>query len=387
MRLCVPVRLLLVVLLMGGLTSCALPQVSAEARLFLPLEIELLDVTTLPPQTFAATTVGGLSAITYDAARDVFYALSDDRSRFAPARFYTLNIATDTSQLDAPQIQAVGITAVTTLKDAAGNEYPSDRLDAEGLVLSPRRTLFVSSEGVAATQAPPALNEYDIETGILQTELRLPERFFPAPPSDASKTAQGVRENLGFEALTINPTSSAGAFEPFRLFTATESALAQDFDQDPENPLISRFLHYLVGPDQATFIAEYAYPLELEPLGAVVNGLTELLAIDQGGHFLGIERVYGLRGFAVKLWQLATGGATDISTRVRLSNLDNIQPIQKQLLLDFETLESPVAIENLEGMTLGPPLPDGAMSLWLISDNNFSEEQSTQIWWFRLAIA
>jgi len=57
-------------------------------------------------------------------------------------------------------------------------------------------------------------------------------------------------------------------------------------------------------------------------------------------------------------------------------------------VLDFSTLDLPVAaIDNLEGMTLGPPLPDGSTSLWLLSDDNFDDDQTTQVWLFRLAIA
>jgi len=312
------------------LSGCSLPQVSAEDRLFLPLQVELLDIATLPPQTFADTPVGGLSALTYDRQRDIFYALSDDRGNLAPPRFYTLNIDTDVANPTAPSIESVTVTAVTTLKDADGNEYERDRLDPEGMVLSPRQTLLIASEGVAASQTPPALNEYDLQTGVLKTEFRLPQRFIPAAATEETGTAIGVRDNLGFEALALGPTSSAGAFEPFRVFMGTESALAQDYDADPANPLVSRFLHYLLGPNQSTFIAEYAYPLELEPLGGVVNGLTELVAIDQGGHFLALERVYGIRGFEVKLFQLATGGATDVSTAANLPPLENISPIQKQ---------------------------------------------------------
>lgn len=370
------------------LNSCALPQVSAEERLFLPLQVELLDVAELPQQTFAETPIGGLSALTYDSQRDVFYALSDDRGNLAPPRFYTLKLRTALASDDQPEIQTIEVQSVTTLKDQSGNEYLSDRLDPEGLVLSPRQTLFISSEGVAASQSPPTLNEYELTTGELKTEIRIPQRFIPAAATTDSDTAAGIRNNLGFEALAISPTSNAGAFEPFRLFMATESALAQDYDADPANPLISRFLHYLIGPDQSTFIAEYAYPLDLEPMGTVVNGLTELVTLDQGGHFLALERVYGIRGFEVKLFQLATGGATDISTSASLPPLENINLIEKQLILDFSTLDLPVAaIDNLEGMALGPPLPDGSTSLWLISDDNFSDDQTTQVWLFRLAIA
>ena len=83
----------------------------------------------------------------------------------------------------------------------------------------------------------------------------------------------------------------------------------------------------------------------------------------------------------MKLWQLATGGATDTSTLARL-NLDTLRPIQKQLVLDFNALGPPV--DNLEALALGPPLPDGSQSLWVLSDDNFSEEQTTQLWLLRL---
>ena len=48
--------------------------------------------------TFAGTTVGGLSSITYDKQRGVFYAISDDQ---VGVRFYTLRI--DVS--DTPSMQ------------------------------------------------------------------------------------------------------------------------------------------------------------------------------------------------------------------------------------------------------------------------------------------
>jgi 3-phytase len=35
------------------------------------------------------TPIGGLSGVTYDAVNKRFYAISDDRSQVAPARFYT----------------------------------------------------------------------------------------------------------------------------------------------------------------------------------------------------------------------------------------------------------------------------------------------------------
>ncbi|PSN11258.1 endonuclease/exonuclease/phosphatase, partial [filamentous cyanobacterium CCP5] len=131
-------------------------------------------------------------------------------------------------------------------------------------------------------------------------------------------------------------------------------------------------------------ISEHRYPLDLEPSGAIVNGLSELLLIDQGGHFLALERVFGLRGFQVKLYQIATGGATDTSGIPSLDgSLDGVNPIRKRLLLDFASLGL-ADLDNLEGMTLGPPLPNGDRSLIVVSDNNLEADQPSQFWLLRL---
>ncbi len=368
----------LILLLVLMFTSCAIPQIKAEDRLFLPLAVELLDVYTLPPQSFEGTTVGGLSALAYDRPRDLLYALSDDRGQFGPARFYTLAIALKPS--GPPKFDTVTLRAVTPLRDAEGQPYPQGSVDPEGMALSPRDTLFISSEGDVRQNAPPFIGEFDRQTGQILATLPLPERYLP---DDPNRPSRGVQNNLSLEALTVTGTSGAGMIEPFRLFAATESALVQDYNEDPSQPLNSRFLHYLIGDDQTTPIAEHRYPLDLEPSGAVINGLTALLAIDPAGHFLALERAFGLRGVQVKLFQLATGGAADTSTIPSLrGDVSGLAPIRKQQLLDFA--ETPLAVDNLEGMTLGPRLPDGSQSLLLVSDNNFEGDRATQLLLLRL---
>lgn len=371
----------LLISLMLGISGCSIPQVSAEQRLFLDLSLDVLDVYTLPPQMVEETPVGGLSAIAYDPQRDRLYAVSDDRSRLAPARFYTLQLQLDTTDRQAPKIQAVNVESVTLLRNQAGETYAPGSLDAEGLALSPRQTLMISSEGDLTQGIPPALGEYDLATGQIQTTFRLPDRYLPNPESSSP---QGVQNNLGLEALAVNVMPMGNAWvEPFRLFTAPESALLQDYDGDPAQPLHIRLLHYLIGQGQSTLISEHLYPLELEASGTLLNGLSDFLVLDQSGHFLALERTFGLKGMGAKLFQLSTGGATDTSTLPSLKgNSDTIIPIRKQLELDFATLNQP--LDNLEGITLGPPLPDRSQSLILISDNNFREDQATQIWLLRL---
>lgn len=61
--------------------------------------------------------------------------------------------------------------------------------------------------------------------------------------------------------------------------------------------------------------------------------------------------------------------------------LGQIEPLKKRLLLDLRQLG--IELDNLEGMTLAP-LPDGSQGLLLVSDDNFRDEQVTQLLIFRL---
>ena len=62
--------------------------------------------------------------------------------------------------------------------------------------------------------------------------------------------------------------------------------------------------------------------------------------------------------------------------------LGTLQPVRKTLLLDLRTLGIP--LDNVEGMTIGPDLPDGRRSLVLVSDNNFAAGQFTQFLLFAM---
>jgi hypothetical protein len=391
-----PLAVLSVVLVAIALlvSSCTIPQVSVEDRTFLNLSLEFLDEYRLPKTTLENTPVGGLSGLVYDRTRDRFLAVSDDRSEFAAARFYTLKL--NLAATEQPTIASVTVEKVTPLLTEDGKPYPKGTLDPEGIVITPRQTVMISSEGVARDQIKPFIDEFDLETGQWRNRLPIPERF---NPKEVDSQRYGVRDNYGFEALTLMAASTTGAqVEPFRVFAGAESALYQDLPPDvkldpvpdgaeipplPTIPLSARFLHYLVG-DLPTLISEHLYPLDAPVEGATFYGLTELFALDQGGHFLSIERTFRPgSGIGAKLYQIATGGATDISNITRLrGNTNGITPIQKRLVSDLGTLG--VKLGNLEGIAYGPRLPDGSQSLVIVGDDNFSDEDLTQFLLFRV---
>ncbi|MBD1845558.1 phytase [Cyanobacteria bacterium FACHB-63] len=339
--------------------------------------------------------VGGLSGIVYDAANDRYYAISDDRS--SNARFYTAAIDLSDGELDSGD---VNFTNVTQLKDANGNPFAANTLDPEGIALTKNATVFISSEGeVSANRVlNPFINEFNLSTGQQIRALPIPAKFLPVIQDtngngqlDTGETQlSGVQNNLAFESLTITPDQTF-------LFTATENALVQDGSAASlTSGSRNRIVQYNLITGQPE--KEYLYitdPVALPPNpenGFATNGLVDLLAIDDRGTFLALERSFstgavgtpGNTGNTIKLYEISLQGATDISFYDSLNNisaslLEKIQPARKQLLLNFDDLELFTGTDNIEGISFGPRLPDGRRSLIVTSDNNFSPTQFTQI--------
>jgi hypothetical protein len=379
--------ILLITVLSFTITACSPLQArTSQQRRFLDLSLEFLGEYQLPKMKFKETTVGGLSALTYDRQRNKFYALSDDRSQLAPARFYTLGLYFQNTDPEKIAIEKVEIEDVTFIQDDQGQPYPKGSLDPEGIALSPRETVFISSEGVPSQGITPFIREFDLQTGKQKQDLSIPEHYFRDEASQDGEPLGGMQDNLGFESLTLEPISLASASgDPFRLFTATESALFQDkLPADSEEQTRIRMMQYLIGNiARPMVVSEHLYLLDPTPTGAIDNGLTEVVTVDTGGHFLSLERTYGMLGSNAKIFQVATGAATDTSTIASLKgNISRVEPVRKKLLLNLGDLG--IYIDNLEGMALGPRLPDGSQSLIVVSDDNFSEKQITQFLVFRL---
>lgn len=369
---------LLGIVILGFLITCCASPVLAQDRVFINLSLDFLGEYKLPQMKFLDTPVGGFSAITYDRQRDRFYALCNDQSVLSPARFYTLKLTPNSEKIG---IQKIDIESVTFLTDKNGQTYPKGTIDPKGIANTPQQTVFIATSGIASNSVAPSVQEFDLKTGQLRTSLPIPERYLP-DAGDQKELAKGVQENSGFASLTLNPTGSRASGEPINLFTATEFTLMQDLDPaSSEKGSKSRLLHYLTGYGPPELISEYLYRLDPAPDGA--HDLVELLALDQGGHFLSLERSRGRLNSNARIFQMTTGGATDTSRIASLKGaLNGIQPVKKKLLLDLNELG--ISLDNLQGMTLGPRLSDGTQSLLLVSNNNFVKEQGSQFLLFRL---
>ncbi len=311
------------------------------------------------------TEFGGISGITYDANQQKYYAISDERSQKAPARFYGLKI-------DFNPVRVLPEITVTTLSNESQQTFPPGTLDPEGIALTNQQTFWISNE-----QIPPWIKEFSLEGKHIKT-LPIPEKYIP----DAQNT-KGVRDNLSLESLTITPDNQW-------LFTATENALIQDGSPATLNQgSPSRLLQYnlLTGKPEKEFlyVTEPVADAPKPPESLHTNGLVELLAIDETD-LLSLERSYSHGvGNTILLFEVSLANASNIQTINSLSAVDisQIRPAEKRLLLDLRSLNIP--LDNIEAMTFGPILPDGRRSLILISDNNFNPLQVTQILVFALS--
>jgi hypothetical protein len=362
----------------------------AASRIFREMKLSFIGEYRLPQIMYNKTPVGGLSGITYDRVRDVFYAVSDDRSSYAPARFYTLKLVAEKRPNNLPKFIDMRVIGMTTIRDKNGNPYPLGAIDCEGISLTSRGTIVISSEGdrgavVKNTSINPFVGEFNLQTGKLIQYLTIPTRYLP----DIEKQ-RGIQNNMGFESLSVAP-----APEPINLFTATEANLVQDLTPPIPNenivprPLRVRWLHYILD-GAPRILGEYFYELNLPPLGAIEQGLSDILSIDNTGRFITMERSLGLTGFKIELFQASMAGASDTKAIESLNYRSiptsvprRVQPIHKLPLLNLSTLQ--IRLDNLEGMTFGPQLPDGRQTLLLVSDNNFRpDDQITQFLWLAI---
>jgi hypothetical protein len=339
--------------------------------------VEFLGEVIIPTgTTFEGTEIGGLSSITYDSARGVYYTLSDDqgnRITGEPVRYYSVAIDLADGTLDDGDVQFI---AVTQLFEDKKTPFAPGGLDPEGFTLGRKGFLFMSSEGNTLTDPiiDPFIRRYN-QNGRPTADLPIPGKFIP------NGVDWGVRFNLAFESL--NPTPDGR-----NLVTAGEGALFQDGPASTfTNGSLARILVYDLR--NRTPLDEYVYEVGpwAEPSAIFgVNGIVEVLPIDDAGTMLVMERSFSVGGVlgggtgnVVVINEISTQGATDVS------NIDALYqggspiphtPVSQRQIFAFDNLGIP--IDNIEGMTFGPPLPDGRETLVIVSDNNFNPDQFTQ---------
>ena len=341
------------------------------------VDVEFLGEVVVPTGTdFGNTEIGGLSSITFDAARDVYYVLSDDqgnRPTGDPVRYYTVAIDLSDGTLDDGDVEFID---VTELFEIDTTPFPPGGLDPEGFTLGRKGFFFMSSEGntLSTPVLDPFIRRYN-PNGEVTADLPIPDKYIPDEP------LKGVRFNLSFESLNVTPDGRV-------LATAGEGALFQDGPASTfTNSSLARILLYDLRKRRP--VSEYVYEVGpwAEPSAIFgVNGIVEVLPIDDVGTMLVMERSFSVGGVlgggtgnVVVINEVSTQGATDVLDNEALYEGGTpvpFVPVFQTEVFAFDNLGIP--IDNIEGMTFGPSLPDGRNTLMIVSDNNFSPGQFTQ---------
>jgi hypothetical protein len=302
--------------------------------------------------------VGGLSAIVW-AGGDTYYTLVDGQAK-TPARLFELSF-----QVTAEGVAPLpGRTAGEVARAAIRLDGLDDRtLDGEGLAITPEKTFLVASE------IEPSIREVSREGKVLGM-LPVPELFLA---EKGRPDGRGIRGNLGFESLALSAQGTT-------LWTANERPLQQDLADDSKTvPGPVRLLRYTRHAEGFVPGPQYVYPvggIAHPGPGFALNGLSELSVLPDGS-LLALEREFTTaRGMRIRLYQVGTAGATDVSGFEALAGAA-YRPVTKSLLYDF--LRSGFTPDNLEGITWGPDLADGDRTLVLVSDDNFEPLQQTQL--------
>ncbi|MBT9538291.1 esterase-like activity of phytase family protein [Thiobacillus sp.] len=372
----------------AGMVAALIMGGSAQAADF---SLNYLGQQIVPSGTSAfSTTVGGLSGLDYDATNQRFFAISDDRSQFNPARFYTLNLDLNQFTRSAtPGMAGVAFTGVTTIQQPAGGAFAINTVDPEGMRYSSANgKLYWSNEGQRSSSGfqNPSVREMNLD-GSHVRDFAVPAYYNPVGSNNGLAAGDaGIYNNLAFESMTISTDGNT-------LYTATENGLSQDsLPSTIANGSRARILSFDLATGAAG--AEYAYdvePVAIAPNPAnqfATNGLTDLLAIGDR-EFIAIERSFAVgavtpgapvTGNTIRLFHVDARNATNIAGVVDLTG-EIVTPAAKTLLLDLSTLTNddgtPLALDNIEGLTLGPVV-NGKQTLILVSDNNFGATQFTQ---------
>jgi hypothetical protein len=332
-------------------------------------------------QPFQGTQVGGLSGIDYDAASDEWVMISDDRSQINPSRYYRAKLA-----YDAQSFKSVTITGVTTLLQPDGTPYPSREEykrrngmvpDLETVRVDPQDgSIWYGSEGDVELSLDPFIRRAT-RSGQHEYTLPLPPLFTVSPEHKS-----GPRNNQSFEGLSFTPDGRT-------LWVSLEGPMYQDGPEPtPAQGAINRITHFT---RDGKVLGQYAYPLE--PIPATPgkgkyadNGISEILSLSERRMLVmersGVQADDGKYKDYVRLYEIDTEGATDIQHLPALKDAPYTL-VKKRLVLDIGTLHLPI-VDNLEGMAFGPRLANGHASMVLISDDNFSKTQVTQLLLFEL---
>lgn len=328
--------------------------------------------------TLESKKVGGISGMRYDNENNEFLGISDDRSRFAPARFYIIKPEIKDGLLD------LKIDSQVFLKDGSNNTFKKNTIDFEDIDILNKDEIIVSDEGTSQgiNILPPRVVIFNRKTGSYVKDLLINEKYTPV--KDNGHFVSGVRDNLAFEALNLTS-------DKLNLFFCSEDALIQDGPVATlkENSLvrISQYKNHGAG---LTPFKEYAYPLgPIEDLDlslkaiSAQTGIPSILALS-ANELLVMERTYYpvVDKTKILIFKVVIDDKTTDVSDIKSLKDAKINFLKKEIIFDLDLIIEKLNkdyqfLDNIEAMSFGPILPNGNQTLVFGSDNNFSKYQRT----------
>jgi hypothetical protein len=240
----------------------------------------------------------------------------------------------------------------------------SQTLDFEGIAYTDpaRNSAFLSSEG----DAGPVVREFDLATGAEIQTVALPAIF-----------AAQDRAPFGLESLTRS-------LDAIVMWTANEQALIGDGDVSSSTTgTIVRLQELSVTGNAVASGPQYAYQVEpihgTSTVGNPQSGLTDLVDLPDGT-LIALERSVAFLGspsaFFNRIYEVTVTGATDISVGPTASGLagHTYTKVGKGLLWSGAADGDTAWGQNLEGLTLGPRLPNGDWVLIGVVDDGWNAD-------------
>ncbi|MBX3423974.1 MAG: esterase-like activity of phytase family protein [Pirellulaceae bacterium] len=350
--------------------------------------------------------LGGLSAIEYAGQGDLYWALADrgpkDGATDYRCRIHLLEI----KQLALRQVEVTTLVtkfiqlqpgvflsgwlkhqledAKTSVPKAAlGRQADGDQpsivrglaYDPEGVRVARDGSLLVTDE------YGPYVDRFSADLVLLES-WTLPDWIRTVSESAIATAKVGAVPNRGLEGLALMPDGQT-------MVAAFQGPLVQDSHPVGDKRLgdYVRLIKLDVrasGPP----VYQFAYPLEDTHFG-----ISEILAVDDH-RLLVLERDGKPAGTSKckAIFLIDTTMATDISTVKSLPAHGPlpaaIKPVGKTLFLDLldpkHGLNELPGLEKVEGLALGPPLPDGRRQLVICTDNDFDSRRGSYIFGFAI---
>lgn len=301
------------------------------------------------------------SSLAYTGKGDEYLLLGDrghgDGERDAPCRWHRIRIATDTT--NTLKVEWLNDTILT---DGSGNPLRGgsadvlSRYDPEAMCLDSAGRVWIAEE------YGPSIDVFS-PNGRRLRRLPIPDYYKVArthknPDRERRSNVTGRTPNRGYESIAVDEANN-------RVWVMIQSPLIQDGGES------GRHLRLLALSLEGTPKGEWVYVLD-----DAEHQVSEMVIHD--GKLLVLERDLkaGKEATFKRVFAIDPTGATDIRGIASLPGHDlpeDLTPVDKSLAIDVLAFIAEVdgidVYEQFEGMTFGPTLPDGRVTLLITTDN------------------